>query len=68
MAKNVLLSPEDFGAVVHLTQRQVYHRIKLGQIKAAKYGWVHMIPESEVEAIRDTDWYRASKKTEPVPA
>lgn len=68
MASEPLLSPEDFGKRAALSQRQVYHRIRLGQIEAQKYGWVHMIPMRELERIKDTDWYKASKKTAAVPA
>jgi hypothetical protein len=53
---------------VGLTQRQVYHRCKKGDIQGEKYGWVWMIPFSELARVVTTDWYKASKKSSPIEA
>lgn len=66
--KQRLMSIREFAAETSLTYRQVVYRIGTGQIKAEKYNWSPMIPESEATRIATEKWYRDAHKTEPATA
>lgn len=63
-----LLSIREFAAETGLTYRQVVYRIGTNEVRAEKYNWSPMIPETELERIKGEKWYANARKTEPAPA
>jgi hypothetical protein len=43
---------------VGLPQKEVLRRIRLGHIEAEKFGWIWVIDETEVKAIKRKEWYK----------
>jgi hypothetical protein len=46
---------------LRLSKRMVFHRIRRNDIKAHKRGWQWFVFESEVEIVKDLEWYRNSR-------
>lgn len=63
-----LLSIREFAAETGLTYRQVVYRIGTNEVRAEKYNWSPMIPETELVRVAGEDWFKRARKTEPVPA
>lgn len=48
-----------FAKATGLTARQVIYGLRLGRIKGEQVGgWVWTIPDSEVERVKQQDWYK----------
>lgn len=41
-----------------LTAKEVLSRCQSGDIKAEKFGWVWAIDESQVEEVKNSEWYK----------
>jgi hypothetical protein len=44
-----------------LPQKEVLRRIRLGHIKAEKFGWIWIVDEKEVRNIKRYDWYKRTQ-------
>lgn len=52
------LTARKFGEKVELAHLEVIRRIKKGDIIAKKWGWNWAIPVTEVERVREEEWYK----------
>lgn len=53
-----VISTKEFGSRLGLGHKEVIRRIRRGDIKADKFGWVYTIDEKEVARVQDSDWYK----------
>ena len=43
-----------------LTRDQMLYRLSTGDIKSEKVDWLYMIPASEIERVKQSDWYKGT--------
>ena len=53
-----VMSARQAGDRLNLDHHEVIRRIRKGQIKAQKMGWSWLLQETDVEAVREMDWYK----------
>jgi hypothetical protein len=59
MAQVKFISATDMGKQLGLTKDQMTWRLRRGDINATKISnWTWLIPVSELERVRTTDWYK----------
>lgn len=52
-----VLTARELGEAVGLKHIEVIRRIRKGQIRAEKMGWVYVIDREEIERVKTADWY-----------
>lgn len=53
-----VMTAKEFGRKVDLEHLEVIRRIRRGDIEATKFGWFWTIPTTEVDRVRQSDWYQ----------
>lgn len=52
-----VMTAKEFGQQLNLEHLEVIRRIRRGDINAKKFGWFWTIPVTEVDRVRESDWY-----------
>lgn len=52
------LSTREVANRLGLEPKEVIRRIRRGDIVAEKFGWIWTVNESEVEKVKNKDWYK----------
>lgn len=66
-----VLTAKEVGERLNLEHTEVIRRIRKGDIEASKLGWFWTIKATEVERVKNQDWYQRVMKRrgiEPQPA
>jgi hypothetical protein len=53
-----VLTARELGDELGLKHIEVIRRIRKGQIAATKLGWMYTIEVSEIDRVRNSDWYQ----------
>lgn len=56
-----LLSVAEFAAKTDMKHLEVTRRIRRGQVRAKKVGWVWIIDGREVKRVKEAPWYKAMR-------
>jgi hypothetical protein len=59
-----LVSLKEASKQLRLSKRMLFYRIRRGDLKATRHegGWQLFIRQSEIEAVKDLEWYRNSRR------
>jgi hypothetical protein len=64
LAEDRLVSLKEASKQLRLSKRMLFYRIRRGDLKAIRHegGWQLFIAQSEIEAVKDLEWYRNSRR------